>query len=171
MLAALAERDTDSLVRVHCADMVSGLPDGPFDVALIAYNTLSNLTADGEQQRCFHEVAHRLLPGGRFVIEAFVPDPAHDGDDVSIRSMAADRVVLSVSRHDAARQRAEGQFVELTEAGGVRLRPWTIRYSTPAELDDMAAAAGFVLEARTADMAGARFDETSERHVSVYRIP
>ena len=170
MLTALGAHDADGLVRTHCADMVSGLPDGPFDIAVIAYNTLFNLTADGEQQRCFHEVARRLRPGGCFVIEAFVPDPAYDGDDVSIRSMTADRVVLSVSRHDAARQRAEGHFVELTELGGVRLRPWSIRYATPRELDDMAAAAGFVLQSRSADMAGAPFDDSSDRHVSVYRL-
>ena len=30
---------------------------------------------------------------------------------------------------------AEGQFVELTEAGGVRLRPWSIRWADPDELD------------------------------------
>ena len=62
--------------------------------------------------------------------------------------MAADRVVLSVTVHDAGRQTADGQFVELSESGGVRLRPWSIRYHTPAELDAMAVDAGFELEHR-----------------------
>lgn len=168
MLGLLARRDTDQLVETHCADMVTGLPDGPFEVALIAYNTLFNLTGDGEQQRCFHAVAERLRPRGAFVIEAFVPDPSLDGDDISVRSMSADRVVLSISRHAAADQRAEGHFVELTEAGGVRLRPWSIRYTTPADLDAMAERAGLDLTARWADMSQAPFDDDSERHVSVY---
>lgn len=169
MLDVLARRDTDGLVDVHEADMVTGLPTGPFDLVLIAYNTLFNLTGDGDQQRCFDAVAARLVDGGRFVVEAFVPDPSRDGDDVAIRSMTADRVVLSVSRHHAPGQRAEGQFVELTEAGGVRLRPWSIRYTTPSQLDSMAAHAGFEVEARWSDMSGTAFDDRSERHVTVYR--
>lgn len=171
MLDLLAQHDVDHLVEAHRADMVAGLPDGPFEVAVIAYNTLFNLTGDGDQQRCFDAVAERLRPGGVFVVEAFVPDPSLDGDDISVRSMSADRVVLSISRHDAADRRAEGHFVELTEAGGVRLRPWSIRYTPPAELDAMAERAGLDLHARWADMTQAPFDDDSARHVSVYRRP
>ena len=93
-------------------------------------------------------MAARLAPGGAFVLEAFVPEePAREGSVIELRTMGADHVVLSVSRHDGAEQRAEGQFVELTEDHGVRLRPWAIRYSTPAQLDAMAADAGLRLEA------------------------
>ena len=111
----------------------------------------------------------RLAPGGRFVVEAFVPDETRDGDDVAVRTMTADRVVLSISRHDAAQQRAEGQFVEFTERGGVRLRPWSIRYRTPAQLDALADAAGLVLEARWLDMERRPFGADADRHVAVYR--
>jgi hypothetical protein len=77
--------------------------------------------------------------------------------------------VLSVAMYDAGGQRADGQFVELTEAGGVRLRPWSIRYSTPVEIDEMAARSGLVLEHRWQDFMRRDFDDHSERHVSVYR--
>ena len=103
------------------------------------------------------------------MLEAFVPEePAREGSVVELRSMGADHVVLSVSRHDGADQRAEGQFVELTEDRGVRLRPWAIRYSTPAQLDAMAAGAGLRLVRRTGAWGGEAFTEHSERHVSVY---
>jgi SAM-dependent methyltransferase len=172
MLDLLSIRDRDGRVEAHLADMIDGLPDGPFDLVLVAYNTLFNLTGDGERRRCFEQVAARLRPGGRFVVEAFVPDePARDGDDVSIRTMTADRVVLSISRQDATRQTAEGQFVELTEAGGVRLRPWSIRYATPDQLDDDATAAGLELESRWVDMTRAPLDAHHDRHVTVYRRP
>ncbi len=82
---------------------------------------------------------------------------------------SADRVVLAITRQDPPGQRAEGQFVELTERG-VRLRPWAIRWSTPAQLDEMAAEAGFVLETRHADWAGRPFTTNSDNHVSVYRV-
>ena len=142
-----------------------GRPTCPPDrstLAFVAYNTLFNLTGDGAQPACFRAVADRLLPGGRFVVEAFVPeDPPRSGDDVGVRTMTADRVVLSVARHDPERQAAAGQFVELTEAGGVRLRPWSIRYATPAQLDAIAGAAGFVLEHRWEAFGGAPFGDDS----------
>jgi len=170
MLARIPAQPDGGQVTALLGDMVGDLPDGPFDACLVAYNTLFNLLDAAEQQRCFHAVAERLRPGGSFVVEAIVPDPAAPaGGDVSVRSMTADRVVLSVSDHRPGEQRTSGQFVELTEAGGVRLRPWSIRWAPPAELDSMAAAAGLTLAERFADMAGAPFDDDADHHVSIYR--
>jgi len=155
--------------RARRGDMAVDLPGGPFDAILVAYNTLFNLLDADAQRACFAAVAERLAPNGRFVVEAIVPDPeAPAGTSVNVRSMAADRVVLSVSDHRPGDQRTEGQFIELTEAGGVRLRPWAIRWCTPGELDDMAAGAGLSLVSRTADMAGTPWDEAADTHVSVY---
>jgi SAM-dependent methyltransferase len=173
MLAKLVDRanaDCPNVATV-CGDMVDQLPDGPFDACLVAYNTIFNVLDEAQQQRCFTEVAARLALGGRFVVEAIVPDlDAPAGGDVSVRSMASDKVVLSVSDHRPEEQRTSGQFVEFTEAGGVRLRPWAIRWATTEQLDAMAAAAGFELEQRFADMAGAEFDDLADHHVSVYRL-
>jgi hypothetical protein len=106
------------------------------------------------------------------VVEAFVPEQQRSrSDSVSVRSISADRVVLSISVDDPARESAQGQFVELTEAGGVRLRPWSIRYATPDQLDGLAASAGLQLEHRWETFAEAPFDAESPRHVSVYRKP
>jgi SAM-dependent methyltransferase len=172
MLERLAARDPQGLVEAVQGDMSSDLPDGPFTLVFVAFNTLFNLHDDGAQARCFATVADRLVPGGRFVIDAFVPDPSrYRGDSVSVRSLTADRVVLSISVDDPERQVAEGQFVELTEAGGVRLRPWSIRYAGPADLDAHADAAGLTLEHRWETFAGAPFDADSPRHVTTYRRP
>ncbi len=172
MLDRLRSADPSGVVRIVVGDMVGDLPAGPFDVVLIAYNTLFNLTGDGEQARCVAAASDRLVPGGRIVVEAFVPDePFRDGSAVDVRSMTVDHVVLSVAQYDAGSQQATGQFVELSESGGVRLRPWFIRYSTVAQLDEMAAAAGLDLEHRWTDVARAPFDDSSDRHVSIYRRP
>lgn len=171
MLDRLAERDSDNLVSVSLGDMVDDLPRGPFSVAFIAYNTLFNLTEADRQRSCFNSVASRLMPNGRFVVEAFVPDSEADRhNDVSVRSIATDRVVLSVSRRQPDEQTAHGQFVEITESGGVRLRPWSIRYTGLDELDEMATAAGFRLEHRWSGFDRSRFDTRSDRHVSVYQL-
>lgn len=168
MLDHLARNDPDRTVVPMLGDMVDDLPDGSHDVVVVAYNTLFNLLSAERQQACFTQVAERLAPGGAFVVEAFVPQ-AHTGSQVSVRSMAADRVVLSASVHHTDGQRAEGQFIELTETGGVRLRPWQIRWSMPDELDTMAGAAGLDLSERWGDFDRIAFDDSSERHVSVYR--
>ncbi len=172
MLDRLRANDPDGMVTAVCGDMVTGLPDGPFTLAFIAYNTLFNLQTIEQQAACFDAVAARLGPGGRFAIEVFVPDdPPRQGDDVSVHTLETDRVVLSISRHDAEHQSAEGQFVEFTEAGGVRLRPWAIRYATPRQLDEMAGAAGMALEHRWESFGRTPFDDDSARHVSIYRLP
>lgn len=171
MLDRLTVRDGGGRVAATLGNMTGPLPDGPFTLVFVAYNTLFNLTDARSQTACFEVVAGALAPGGRFVVEAFVPDlERSSGSDVSVRSLTADRVVLSVSVQHPEQQLAAGQFVELTEAGGVRLRPWSIRYAGPAELDSMAESAGFRLEHRWRSFAREPFADDSERHVSVYRL-
>lgn len=174
MLARLAERDPRSQVTVVEGDMVTDLPPGPFGLAFVAYNSLFNLTTGELQQACFAAVAERLGPAGRFVVEAFVPDlPFRDGDEVSVRSLSAARVVLSITRNDAHHQSALGQFVEFAGQPGapatVTLRPWAIRYATPAQLDEFADRAGMALIERWEDFSRAPFTPDSPRHVSVYQ--
>ena len=173
MLARLRERDPDGLVESILGDMNDELPDGPFDAVLIAYNTIFNLLGEHDQPRLFERVAERLAPAGVFVVEAFVPDvdlvDGRTAADVTVRSMAVDHVVLSVSVNRPGEQVFEGQFVQLTQDGGVRLRPWSIRWATPAQLDDMATAAGLRLDQRWGDMSCAPFTDDSTQHVSVYR--
>lgn len=172
MLERLRARPQPPNLVVHRGDMVDDLPDGPFALVFVAYNTVFNLLTAERQRSCFAAAADRLSDGGRLVIEAFVPDdPPRDGDHVDVRTLTADRVVLSISRHDASTQRADGQFVELTEAGGVRLRPWSIRYASPDELDAMARSAGLAREHRWEAFGGQPFRGASSRHVTVYRRP
>ena len=52
----------------------------------------------------------------------------------------------------------------------MRLRPWVVRYATPAELDAMAAAAGFALAERWEDFDRHPFGDDSPSHVSVYAL-
>ena len=84
--------------------------------------------------------------------------------------MAVDRLVLSVSSADAQTQQVDGQFVELTDGQPVRLRPWRIRYSTPAQLDAMAANAGLRCAARYEDADRTPFGDDSGRHVTMYDV-
>jgi SAM-dependent methyltransferase len=142
-----------------------------FAVVLCAFNTLFNLTDTEAQRRCLARVAELLAPGGRLVVEAFVPPPGGEGETavsaVEPRHIGIDEVVLTVSRLDPASRTITGQHVQITE-GGVRLRPWVLHYASPEGLDGLAAEAGLRLVERHAGWRGEPFTPTSESHVSLY---
>ena len=144
-----------------------GLGDG--DLVFCGWNTLLNLPDDAAVCRTFALVAGVLAPGGSFVVDASLPFDDGAGDDVSVRTITADRVVLSVSTHDPATRRIRGQFVEFANGAAPVLRPWSVRYVPVAELDRFAEVAGLTLVSRTADGNGAQFTQESTRHVSVWR--
>ncbi len=83
--------------------------------------------------------------------------------------MTTDSVVLSITTHDETGQIAQGQHISISESGGVRMRPWAIRYATVDQLDAMARTSGFRLDERWEDAQRAPFNAESARHVSVYR--
>lgn len=171
MLDRLRAKPGAGRVEVHEADMADPLPTpGRFAVVFAAFNTFFNLTDTAAQARCLRHAADALRPGGRLVIEGFVP-PAEGLTDggVSVRDITVDRAVLSVSQHDPGDQVIRGHHVDIS-AAGIRLRPWMLHYRTPTQLDETAAAAGFTLERRTADWAGTPFSPDADAHVSVYRI-
>jgi hypothetical protein len=72
--------------------------------------------------------------------------------------------VQSNSWVDTEQQRMGGTFVD--ELHNERM--WEICYATPQEIDEMAATAGLVLEARYASYGHEPFTGESTRHISVY---
>lgn len=170
MLEQLRRKDGTGRIRTVVGDMARDLPAGPFDVVFIAFNSLFMLVDPDDQAACFASVANVLGDGGAFVIEPFVPfDPPRPGAAFDLRSMTADRVVLSISSTDPQSQVVTGQIVDLVHGKPVTLRPYVLRYSTPAELDDFAARAGLHLTERFAGFDRAPFGDDSSFHVSVYR--
>jgi hypothetical protein len=83
--------------------------------------------------------------------------------------MTTGQVVLSISRHDVASQRIIGQFVQFTNGQQTRLRPYSVRYVNPEQLDELATSAGLELVSRHADGNGSPVTVDSHRHVSRYR--
>jgi len=143
--------------------------EGAFRLVFAAYNTFFNLDTEASQQRCLDQCARLLAPGAGLAIEAFVPT---EGDvprtSLDVRTVTLDAVVLTATEHDPDHQLITGQHVELTDAG-VRLRPWSVRYLTPTQLDALAAKAGLSLAERWGGWDGRPFDDECDTHVSVYR--
>lgn len=172
MLAALRRKPGGEAIPVTVGDFADVGVDGAFGLVFVAFNTLFNLTTQDAQVRCFRNAAARLAPGGCFVVEAFVPDPASFADGQSVRAVDVDldSAVLEVARHDAASQEIRYQYVVLT-GEGVQVRPLHCRYAWPAELDLMARLAGLALRERWSGWDRAPFGPESRRHVSVYARP
>ena len=180
MLERLAAKPGAERVHTVLADMAAvgsavaaagrDVPAGGYALAFCAYNTFLNLDREDAQQRCLVEVAGLLAPGGALVLEAFVPAAPEDvpRTSIDVSRVTSDAVVLTCTEHDPVLQLVTGQHVELRD-GSVRLRPWSVRYLTPAQLDALAAEAGLVLEVRWADWRGTPFDDDSGSHVSLYR--
>jgi SAM-dependent methyltransferase len=175
MLDRLRGRAGGEAVHAALGDMaepaaVLGEEAPAFAVVVAAFNTFFLLAAAEAQRRCLEASAALLADDGVVVVECFVPaDPPAAAEHVlEPRRIALDHVVLTISDHRPTEQIVIGQHVELRESG-IRLRPWMLRYLTPAQLDELADGAGLRLRARWAGWDRAPFDDGSAVHVSVYR--
>ncbi|MBO3737631.1 class I SAM-dependent methyltransferase [Actinoplanes flavus] len=173
MVELLRGKPGGDAVPVTVADMADVPRPGPFPLVYLVFNTLFNLTVPGRQEDCLCNVARVLTPGGRFVIEAFVPDEEkfdREEREVQVHSVTEEAVRVRLHRYDRAAQTFVRQTVTFTD-GGVRLQPFGMRYQWPEQIDAMAAAAGLELEARYANWQRDPFDDKSTDHISVYRRP
>ena len=141
-----------------------------FSLVFVAFNTFFGLRNQEEQVSCFAAVARHLMPGGAFVIEAFVPDLSRfdRNQRVGVSEITSDQVIIDVSRHDRAAQQVASHHVAIS-AEGIALFPVLVRYSYPPELDLMARLAGLRLDVRWAGWDRSVFGAESGNHVSVYR--
>jgi SAM-dependent methyltransferase len=143
---------------------------GTFSLIYIVFNTFFGLLTQEDQIRCFANVASHLESGGRFVIEAFVPDLSrfNRGQRTNVTNIGTDSIRLDASIHDMALQRVDSQHMIVT-GDSIKLYPVSIRYAYPSELDLMGRLAGLELEHRWAGWNRSPFTSSSGSHVSVYR--
>jgi SAM-dependent methyltransferase len=154
------------------ADVGALAEHGRYGLVFVASSTLCNLDTLEAQARCVAGAAKVLRPGGRLVVEAFVPDldRLSQPDVVTVRSIEPDRVLLFASKADLDTQRLDTAIVELVDgSAGVRVFPARLRWVSPGELDLIATEAGLDLEARWSGWDRRPCDETSGSHVSVWR--
>lgn len=148
-------------------------PGGPYSLVFVVFNTFFGILTQVDQVRCFENVAKALLPGGRFLIEAFVPDLGRFDRQqrTSATRVAVDEVHLDATVYDPIDQRVDGEHVILRDGEPVRMLPVSLRFAWPSELDLMARIAGLELQARFGGWAKEPFTADSGTHVSIYRKP
>lgn len=159
-------------IPVTIGDMADVGRDGPFDLIFLVYNTIGNLITQEAQVRLFENVGQRLAPGGRFVVETFIPDltPFTDHQRMRVQSMDMDRLQFEAVDHDPLAQTFRFQRVRIGP-DGTTLSPFIIRYNYPAELDLMARLGGLALTDRWGGFEGEPFTADSTMHVSVWQKP
>jgi SAM-dependent methyltransferase len=74
MIEQLRTKVDEDTIPVVAGDISSAVAPGTFTLVYLVYNTISNLLTQAEQVACFRNAARHLTPGGRFVIELWVPE-------------------------------------------------------------------------------------------------
>jgi hypothetical protein len=170
MLARLREKPEAERVDALTGDMASTRVHGEFSLVYLVFNTIFNLTTQDGQVACFENAAAHLRSGGRFVIEARVPELQRLPVGQTVLPWRADPRGMSYYVYDVVTQRLSGQHYHFLD-GRVEATPTEMRYVWPAELDLMARVAGMRLEDRWAGWRREPFTALSPSHVSVYAKP
>ena len=169
MLALLAEQSGGAVAGTLGDFSSTRVGDaGTFSLVVLAVNTIYALPDQDAQVRCFANAAWHLRPGGRFVVEAWVPDASTLDAPLKTRRLSPGYVGLVAADHDPVAQMLSTTQIVFGH-DKVRVFPVVHRYAWPSELDLMACLAGLRLEHRWEDWHSAPFGSSSENHVSIYR--
>ncbi|MFD8382028.1 class I SAM-dependent methyltransferase [Streptomyces sp. NPDC059679] len=173
MIDQLRTKADDAAIPVVVGDMSTATAGAPatFRLVYLIYNTISNLLTQAEQVACFRNAARHLAPGGRFVIELWVPEVRKLPPGQQALVWKSEAGYIGLDTYDVLRQHVVSHHFRFGEGREARLFRSPHRYIWPTELDLMAQLAGFELESRHADWQGADFTADSRSHVSVYRLP
>jgi SAM-dependent methyltransferase len=171
MLAKLREKAGAERIEAQAGDMATTRMPGEFSLVCLVFNTIFNLTTQDGQVACFENAARHLKPGGRFVIEARVPELQRLPFGQTVLPWRADPGGMSYYVYDIVTQRLSGQHYHFHDDGRVEASPTEMRYAWPAELDLMAKLAGLNLQDRWAGWQREPFTHLSPSHVSVYAKP
>jgi SAM-dependent methyltransferase len=170
MLAQLRAKSGAERIEAEVGDMASTRVEGDFSLVYLVFNTIFNLTTQDGQVACFENAAAHLQPGGRFVIEARVPELQRLPLGQTVLPWRADPEAFSYYVYDVVTQGLSGRHYYLID-GRIEPRPIEMRYAWPAELDLMARLAGMRLEHRWGGWSREPFTHLSPSHVSVYVKP
>lgn len=155
-------------IRAVVGDFATATVPGTFRLVYVVYNSLSNLTTQAEQVECFRNAARHLEPGGRLVVELWVPDLRRFAPGLPALPFDVSPSHLGFDEIDVATQRGVSHHYYI-DGERVRRFDTPYRYAWPAELDLMARIAGLELAERWADWDRSPFTSESRKHVSVWQ--
>lgn len=168
MAEQLRRKVDEATLPVTLGDMATTRVPGEFGLVYLVWNSLSNLRTQDEQVECFRNAARHLRPGGRFVVELWVPPLRRLPPGQLAAPFDVSDGHLGFDTYDLVTQECVSHHYRRDVDGSVSYDAGRFRYVWPAELDLMARLAGLTLEGRFADWRRAPFTSDSEDHVSVW---
>lgn len=171
MIAQLRRKVDERALPVVVGDMARTTVAAEFALVVLVFNSISNLRTQEEQVECFRNAARHLRPGGRFVIELWVPNLRGLTAETDAVAREVRDGFVAFDTYDLATQACTSQTFNRQADGTVRHDIGHFRYLWPSECDLMAALAGLALETRVADWQGRPFVSSSPQHISVWRKP
>jgi SAM-dependent methyltransferase len=172
MIDQLRTKVSEDVLPVVLGDMASARAPGSFRLVFLVFNGISNVLTQDAQVAVFENAARHLEPGGRFVVELWVPGlrALPPGSPGSV--FAARPGYLAADVYEPVTQHVVSHHVTFGRDGGTTARIFRTphRYVWPAELDLMARFAGFTLEHRAGGWDEQPFTAEATDHVSVYRL-
>jgi SAM-dependent methyltransferase len=170
MADRLHEKVGTELVRVVLGDMATTRVDGSFDLVYLVFNTISNLLTQEEQVECFCNAARHLVPGGRFVIELWVPQLRMLPPGAPAAVFDTEPGYIGLDTYDVVQQQVVSHHFRFDRGREATHALSPHRYIWPSELDLMGRLAGFELAERWGSWDRSAFTAESRSHVSVYRL-
>jgi SAM-dependent methyltransferase len=169
MVGQLRRKASYDELPVVVGDMATAVVPGEFSLVYVVWNSIGNLRTQDEQVRCFANAARHLAPGGRFVVELWVPGIRRFPPGQTAVPFHVDGHHVGFDTYDMTTQQGTSHHYTRSNDGTVRYAASNFRYIWPAECDLMARLAGLDLEQRVADWDRSPFTSDSESHVSVWR--
>lgn len=168
MTSRLRSKVSEEDLPVVVGDMATTQVPGEFNLVFLVWNSISNLRKQEEQVECFRNAARHLAPGGRFVIELFVPPLRRLPPGQVAVPFEVSEAHTGFDTFDLATQGCNSHHYTRQPDGTMRYGVGHFRYIWPAECDLMAQLAGMELESRIEDWDDKPFTSESEKHVSVW---
>jgi SAM-dependent methyltransferase len=155
-------------IGLTVGDFASARVEGEFRLVYLLFNTIMNLTSQDEQVECFQNAAAHLEPGGRFLVEAIVPDLRRLTPGERVRVFDLGETHLGFDEYtDFTAQILHSHHYWVGD-GQARSLSAPFRYVWPSELDLMARLAGLSFLERWADWERSSFADESNSHVTVW---
>ncbi len=169
-VARLRAKPGGPALPVTIGDFATTRVEGHFTLAYLVFNTIMNLTTQGEQVACFRTVAAQLEPGGCFVIEVMVPDLRRLPPGETVKPFDFSEDHWGFDEYDVANQALRSHHLTFRD-GKIDYSSGPFRYVWPSELDLMAAMAGLRFRQRWDGWMRDPFTSESRQHVSVWEKP
>ncbi|MDT0265818.1 class I SAM-dependent methyltransferase [Streptomyces sp. DSM 44915] len=170
MARRLREKPGGDDIAVTIGDMAHVRAPGEFSLVYLVYNAITCLLTQDDQVACFRNAARHLAPGGRLVVEVWVPDLQRLPPGETARPFHVGEHHVGIDTYDLVNQRLVSHHYRIDDGPADVFRS-PHRWVWPSELDLMALLAGLAPHQRWADWDESPFTSDSRSHVSVWRKP